>query len=177
MTITPRRLIAKYYPYIFFGCIILLFVFMVNLKDKNQYTNRKYKYSVRFPDGWIRDDVKPRAVSYIAPDRLPVSDVSEAALTIVIDERYGEIDLNGHFNILVRDLVQTGAQILNNGVGYVGREPSLWVEFTDANGLEHHVWYVLFNRTNKLLIIQYRVASDYIEQYRSAFKKFLESYK
>jgi len=172
-----RRLALRNFPFIFFGCIILLFVFMVNIKDRNHYTNRKYKYSVRFPDSWLRDSNKPMAVEFESPDRLPISDMPEASISIVIDERYGELDLNGHFNILARDLANTGAMLLENGIGLVGAEPALWVEFSDVNGLEHHVWYVLFNKTNKLLIIQYRVATQEVEKYRPIFKKFLESYK
>ena len=174
---TFRRLAIKYYPFLIFGLIVLFLVVLVKRKDENHYSNGKYKYSVDFPDGWVKDHAKPREISYKSPDIVPVSEEPEAAITIVIDERYDDIDLAGHYNIIARDLSQAGVRILSDGRDILATKEAVWVEFQDVNGLQQHVWYFAFNRTKKLLIIQYRVSTNYIEKYRGTFKHFLESFK
>ena len=173
---TLRRLILQYYPVIAVGLLVLILILLVKTKKENHYVNRKYKYSVRFPDEWIREKAKPLEITFKSPDRVPILDEPEASITIVVDTRYDDVDLAGHFNIIIRDLDHAGVRFLDSGRGSVGPEDAVWVQFQDADGLSYHLWYFLFNRTNKLLIIQYRVSSSSVDKYRSTMTSFLESF-
>jgi len=172
-----RRLAAQFYPHLILAFIVLFLIVLVNGKDKHHYASGKYRFSLDFPVGWVKDHKKPMEISYRSPDLVPVLEEPEAAITVVVDERYDELDLAGHFNIIARDLVKAGAQISNTGQAHIGKEEALWLDFQDSNGLKNYTWYFLFNKTNRLLIIQYRVSVQDTEKYRPVFAKFLESFK
>lgn len=172
-----RRLTIKYYPFLVLGLIVLVLIILVKFKKENQYTNHKYRYSVRFPDEWIKEKAKPLEITFKSPDYVPISDEPEASITVAVEDRYEELDLAGHFNIVIRDLDHAGVRFLDSGRGSVGPEEAAWVQFQDENGLQFHLWYFLFNKTNKLLIIQYRVSASSVDKYRATMTAFLESFK
>ena len=74
-------------------------------------------------------------------------------------------------------LQEQGYRLLNKGVGFVGFEEARWVEFQDANGINNHIWYVCFNETGDLLIIQSKISVLKLEKYGSLFKRMIDSMK
>ena len=162
-------------PFIIFGLIILSLIGVILSKNQTVYKNKKYKYSIEFPKGWVKSYNRDRAVSYRSPDVISVSQEPEAAVVIVANDRMGGMDLMGHYRSIVNDLKREKNFILNEGVTLIDMQEARWVEFKEETGTNNHVWYVFFNYTDKLMIIQSKVSIFLVDKYRDSLQQMLEN--
>jgi hypothetical protein len=172
------KLFLRYAPNL--GLLLLVVVVLCGLvikKDQLNYYNKKYRYTVQFPKGWVKDYENRQAVSYRSQAVQPVAQEPEAATVIVVNDRLPGRDLTGHYEMIMADLSREGVRILNEGMTAVDLKQARWVEFQDANGLNNHIWYIFLINEDEFMIIQNRVSLLHADTYYDDIRAIADNFR